>query len=220
MVNPKSATRPNNAWHNHVVALAGIFQACKTVEQLAKTGYLKTDSFKTAVNSLFETQPDSVESVFGSIHQLEEGFETLIDVLQHHRDMKNRDLLRYALGVLHLQKILSRRKELLYVIGNRLEKAKEQVEHFDLTHDNVIANIADIYMDTISKFSYRIQVTGDYNYLQQQRVANQIRVLLLAAIRAATLWRQVGGSRWQFLFYRAKLVENAEELYKQSRQVH
>lgn len=208
------------SWHNHVVALAGIFQACKTVEQLAKTGYLKTAAFETAIRSLFETNPVSAEAVFGDIPNLEEGFEVLKDVLQNHRDLRNRDLLRYSLGVLHLQKILARRSDVLYIIGNRLQKAQEQSTHFGLTHDNVVANIAEIYTDTISKFNYRIQVTGELNYLQQQRVANQVRVLLFGAIRAATLWRQVGGSRWQFLVYRAKLADKAEELFKLSRQIH
>lgn len=210
----------DKSWYNHVIALAGMFQACKAVEQLAKTGYLKSPVYETAVRSLFETNPTSAESVFGDIRQLEEGFEVLKDMLENHRNVRNRDVLRYALGVLHLQKILGRRSEVLYIIGNRLDKAKEQSEHFGPTHENVTANIASIYTDTISKFNYRIQVTGDFNYLQQQRIANQIRVFLLAAIRAATLWRQVGGSRWQFLFYRARLAEEAEKLYKQSRQLH
>lgn len=210
----------DKSWHNHVIALAGLFQACKAVEQLAKTGYLKPPIFETAVRSLFATNPATAEDVFGDIRQLEDGFEVLKDVLENHRHVRNRDVLRYALGVLHLQKILSRRSEVLYIIGNRLEKAREQSEHFNLTHENVIANIAEIYTDTISKFNYRIQVTGEFSYLQQQRIANQIRVLLFAAIRAATLWRQVGGSRWQFLLYRARLADEAEILYRQSRQVH
>ena len=157
------------SWHNHVIALAGIFQACKAVEQLAKTGYLKSDIFETSVRSLFETDPKTVESVFGDIPKLEEGFEVLTDALENHRNMRNRDILRYALGVLHLQKMLSKRSEVLYVISNRLEKAKEQSEHFGITHDNVIANIAEIYTDTISKFNFRIQVTGEFNYLLNPR---------------------------------------------------
>jgi len=201
-------------WRNHAIALSGVFQACKTVEQLAKTGYLKTSALKTAVNSLFVVNPDSAESVFDGIANLNEGFELAVDVLNNHRDPRNRDILRYTLGVLHLQKILARRSEVLYTIGNRLDRAREQAAHFDPTHDNVIANIADLYADTISKFRYRIQVVGETNYLQQTRVANQVRTLLFAAIRSATLWRQLGGSRWHFLFYRARLANEAEALHK------
>ena len=86
-----------------------------------------------------------------------------------------------------------------------------------MTHDNVVRNIADLYSDTISKFQYRIQVTGNYNYLQQTRVTNQVRTLLLAAIRAALLWRQLGGRSWQFLFYRAELAKATNELIKEAK---
>lgn len=189
-------------------------QAIKLVEQLAKTGYLQTEQFETAVRSLLDQNPATTESVFGGVKHLRDGLELLEQLLHNHREPRNADVLRYLLGVLHLQKKLARRKDLLYVIGNRLEKAAGQVAHFGFTHDNVIANIADVYSDTISKFQFRIQVVGEYHYLQQQRVANQVRTLLLCAIRAATLWRQVGGSRWQLLFYRRKLRACAIDLLR------
>ncbi len=205
------------SWRNIAIALAGATQAISLVEQLAKTGYLHPEEFETAISSLFETEPESTLAVFGSAARLHRGFETLDELLTHHRDPKNADLLRYMLGVMHLQKRLRRRSDLLYVIGNRLEKAGSQVQHFGLSHENVVSNIADIYSDTISKFQFRIQVTGEYNYLQQPRLASQIRVLLLAAIRAITLWRQVGGSRWQLLLYRNKISEANKALLGESK---
>ena len=94
----------------------------------------------------------------------------------------------------------------MQVIANRLDQAANQLEHFPSNHDNVVANLADIYTDTISTFRFRIQVTGDHNYLTQQRIANQIRVLLFSGIRAAMLWKQFGGSRLHLLFYRKRLL--------------
>jgi high frequency lysogenization protein len=35
---------------------------------------------------------------------------------------------------------------------------------------------------------------------------------LLAAIRAAVLWRQMGGSYWDFFFSRGKMTKAAKEL--------
>ncbi len=205
------------SWRNLAIALAGAVQAVHLVEQLAKTGYLKSDPFETAINSLINQNPTSAADVFGDIHRLQTGFEVLHDLLTHHRDPKNADLLRYTLGVMHIQKRLARRKDVLYVIGNRLEKVQTQIQHFGPSHENVVSNIADIYSDTISKFQYRIQVTGEYHYLQQPRVASQIRCLLLASIRAITLWRQIGGSRWQLLMYRNALAEATEALLKESK---
>lgn len=205
------------SWRNIAIALAGAVQAVNLVEQLAKTGYLQTEQFETAVLSLLNQNPETTESVFGGASQLERGFQALEDLLEHHRDPKNADALRYLMGVMHLQKRLARRSDILYVIGNRLQKAQTQVEHFNPSHENVVSNIAEIYSDTISKFQYRIQVTGDSNYLQQARVAGQIRCLLLAAIRAITLWRQVGGSRWQLLLYRNKIAAANRALLLESR---
>ena len=199
-------------WHNQVIALAGTLQALQLVDQLARTGYLPSEPFATAVKSLFDQNPESVESVFGGLDNLRDGLELTEQLLNNHRSSSNANILRYLLGVLHLQKKLQRRKDVLFIIGNRLQKANSQVEHFSYTHDNVIANIADLYSDTISKFQFRIQVVGEFNYLQQQRVANQIRTLLLCAIRAATLWSQAGGNRWHLLFYRKKLLGTVNEV--------
>ena len=204
------------SWHNLTIALAGAVQAINLVEQLAKTGYLNTGELATSVSSLFQQNPESTAAVFDGIQHLHRGFDVLENLLKHHRDPSNNSLLRYMLGVLHLQKRLARRADMLQIIGNRIDNAHQQSSHFGPTHDNVIANIAEIYTDTISKLPYRIQVTGEPRYLQQQRVANQIRTLLLAAIRAVTLWRQVGGSRWQLLLYRGRLASVAAELAKQS----
>ena len=206
-----NSSTPAALWRHRVIALAGIVQAAQLVEQLAKTGYLKTEPFTVAIDSLFEQNPVSTEAVFSAtsdnLQTLYEGLHGLENLLQYHRDPKHADLLRYILGVLHLQKRLQRNKNMMYLLGTRLEKARQQAQHFGSVHDNVVGNIADIYTDTISTLPYRIQVSGEYAYLQQPRVANQIRSLLLAAIRAATLWRQLGGSRWQLLFHRQKLVE-------------
>lgn len=207
----------DKSWRNIAIALAGMTQCAVLVEELAKTGYLKTGEFETAVASLINQNPTSAEDVFGSVAALREGLERLHELLQNHRDPEHADVLRYVLGIVHLQKRLAKRKDVLYVIGNRLDKVRHQIDHFGPGHDNVVSNIADVYTDTISKFPYRIQVTGEYSYLQQSRVAAQIRTLLLAGIRAATLWRQLGGSRWHMLFYRSQLTAATDELRREAR---
>jgi high frequency lysogenization protein len=204
------------SWRNIAIALAGIAQAARLVELLAKTGYLRTDEFTTCIKSLLVTDSDTTEEVFGDISQLSLGFEVLLGLLNDHKAANNADILRYILGVMHLQKRLSRKSDMLQIVGTRLEKVETQAQHFGIAHDNVIANIAELYSDTISKFQYRIQVTGEFNYLQQARLANQVRALLLAAIRATTLWRQVGGSRWQLIWYRSQIAEVAQDLLKES----
>jgi high frequency lysogenization protein len=204
-------------WTDLSIALAGLFQATGLVEQLAKTGYVPSDAYRTSIESLFELNPENTLAVYGNnIANLHFGLSLLRDILQPGKEGQQRhaDALRYSLGILHLQKKLSGRKDMLGVIGSRLKTAAQQAEHFSSTHDNVIANLGGLYTETISTFRFRIQVSGDYNYLQQQRIAHQVRALLLSGIRAATLWRQLGGNRWQLLFNRKKVAECVDELLR------
>lgn len=202
-------------WREITLALAGVFQSAALVEQLAKTGYVPPKPFKANIDSLFEMNPGSTEAVYGGIENMELGLSVLADVLHHHKNNDYRESLRYVLGVLHLQKKLSSNSKMIATVGERLDKAKHQVEHFGSTHDNVIANLADIYTETISSFRFRIQVSGDYNYLQQTRIASQIRALLFAGIRSSMLWRQIGGKRWQVIFSRKRLSNEADMMLKE-----
>jgi high frequency lysogenization protein len=38
--------------------------------------------------------------------------------------------------------------------------------------------------------------------LQQAAVVERVRASLLAAVRSAVLWRQIGGRQWQLLLHR------------------
>ena len=195
------------------LALAGVVQAAMLVEQVAKTGQVQQDAYKCSIESLFDLNPASTLAVYGgSAQNLRIGLEALRDMLagQH----KNQEAMRYALGALHLQKKLASRKDMLNTIASRIAQATSQAEHFSSTHDNVIGNLGQVYSETISTFRFRIQVMGDYNYLQQTRIASQIRALLLASIRSAMLWRQLGGNRWQLLLQRKALTAQVEQLLR------
>jgi high frequency lysogenization protein len=200
-----------------VLALAGLFQACAMVEKLAKTGICPQAAYRCSSESLFVQCPEDTLSVYGSLGGLQFGLELLTEMLHDHRHTKQADALRYALGIMHLQKKLSKKPDMLNIMGARIEQASDKAKHFESLHENVIGNIADIYSDTISTFRYRIQVNGDVNLLQQQRVANQIRALLLAAVRSAMLWRQLGGNRFHLVSGRTRLLAGAEALHLKAR---
>ncbi len=201
-------------WQDITLALAGIFQGAALVEQVAKTGYVQPEAFKCSIESMLDLNPPSTIEVYGGkIEHLRTGLEVMRELLKPN-SQKYRETLRYGLGVLHLQKKLAGRRDMLNVIASRLEQVNQQAQHFSSTHDNVIANLGTLYTETISTFRFRIQVNGDYNYLQQQRIANQIRALLLASIRSAILWRQVGGNRWQLLFNRKEIARQVDDLLR------
>jgi len=205
--------------NGQTIALAAIFQFAAQVEQLAKTGHVQQDVFKTAVGSLFSKNPTNTLAVYGKISHLELGLNTLLDSLKR-KPSRSNDCIRYVMGILHLQRRLEKQNDMLNIIGSRLDKSRQQSEHFSETHDNVIASLADIYSDTISTFSFRIQVMGEYQHLQQARIANQIRTLLFAGVRSAVLWRQLGGRRLKIILNRNKMTRIAEQLLEQAKQEH
>ena len=111
-----------------------------------------------------------------------------------------------------LERRLIKNPQMLETISSGIERASNQVEHFSLLHDNVIASLAHIYSQTISTIKPRIMVQGEHVYISNPNLANRIRAVLLSAIRSAVLWRQCGGTRWQLLLQRRAIVEEATRL--------
>ena len=99
-------------------------------------------------------------------------------------------------------------------LGQRIEQAKRQTDHYDITSETLLASLASIYSDVISPIGSRIQVAGEPDILKNQLNQHKIRALLLAGIRSAVLWRQVGGKRRNILFSRSKILETAQALLK------
>ena len=89
---------------------------------------------------------------------------------------------------------------------------ERQLDHFELLDDQMISNLASVYLDVISPIGPRIQVTGTPSVLQQTGNQHKVRALLLSGIRSAVLWRQVGGKRRHLIFGRKKMVEQAQIL--------
>ena len=73
-----------------------------------------------------------------------------------------------------------------------------------------------LYSETLGTVRPRIMVQGSALHLNQPRTVARIRTLLLAAVRAAVLWRQVGGTRWSLLLARGRIGAAARRLLAQS----
>jgi high frequency lysogenization protein len=204
---------------SQTLALAGTIQAAALVEQLAKQGNAPSKAIQPMLSSIFITNPKSAVEIYDNVNNLEMGLGILKEILHRYNSTKNPDCIRYTLSLLHLQKKLSKNSAMLNVLSDRISRCEQQLNHFDVLHENIVANLADIYADTLSTFAFRIQVRGSFDYLQQPRIANQIRALLLAGVRSVTLWRQVGGNRIQLMINRNKLYEASDLLYQSTKQL-
>ena len=140
---------------------------------------------------------------------LREGYRAIVEQLGNSSTPKNAELTRYVVSLVALERKLAGRRDVLNMLGERINQVKRQLHHFELLDEPVLANLASIYSELISPIGPRIQVAGTPLYLQQPLVQHKVRALLLAGIRATVLWRQVGGRRRHILFARRKMVEAA-----------
>jgi len=92
-----------------------------------------------------------------------------------------------------------------------------QSQDTDLRDPELIAELAELYSQTISTLTPRIMVHGDPGVLSGTATRNMIRTLLLAGIRAAVLWRQCGGNRLRLIFGRRGMLESCAGLLREAR---
>lgn len=198
---------------DRVIALSALMQAVNCVQQVAETGQIKQSELTTALNSLMALNAPSTEAIYGDVSNLATGIKSLCTQLSKDKQSRDVNQVRYVIGLLHLQKKLMKKPEMLDIISREIEQMPQHIEYFDgITSPQVVARFADIYTRTVSNLSPRIQVQGNPSFLQQPDNVNKIRALLLAGIRAAVLWRQKGGRRWQFIFQSNKILETAVNL--------
>lgn len=200
-----------NTTTHQAIALAGIAQAAALVQELATTGKADPAALEASIGSIVKIDSDSVEDIYGGLSGVKLGLEQLKQQLTGY-DIKNPEQARYSASLVFLEKQLSNRPEMLKTIHNGIIKAQKQSENFGLMHENVLANLGELYHSTISTLQPRIMVNGDQTYLGRPDTVNKIRSLLLSGIRSAILWKQCGGTRWKFLFYRKKLQLEVENL--------
>lgn len=188
------------------------------MQQIARTGTSDPEAFRVSVESVLRLDSESTEAVYGGRPGLRLGLTELCKQLDKGREGRDAELVRYALSLMFLERKFTRRRDLLAAVRRGVETASAQAEHFDATHSNVLAKLADIYVNTISTLTPRIIVSGDPLHLNNPENANRIRSALLAGMRAAVLWRQLGGNRLRLLFTRARVLATAREMLAQMEQ--
>lgn len=204
-----------NNQEQRTVAICAVVQAAYLVEQLARTGDFPKKDAEPLIKGLFVTDPDDFNDIFGApVPNIQTGLETLRTLASGKNEGISPDVTRYVVAILHQESKLRRNKGMMSSLGGGIQNASRQVEHFGLLHTNSIAALADVYKETLSNLSFRIHVTGNPTYLQNEETASWVRALLLSGLRAAILWRQVGGRRWQLLIQRKRYTDAIDSLLR------
>ena len=198
---------------DRVIALAALMQSVTLVQQVAETGQINQVDFETLLNSLLATDAETTEAVYGDLELLKTGVQQLTKQFSKGKSDTDIKLLRYTINLLHLERQLAKRPAMMDLISREVDQIPQQISYFgDINNPQVVARFADVYHRTISELTPRIQIQGEPSILQQADNVNRIRALLLCGIRAAILWRQKGGRRWQFVFQSKNLLKIAVSL--------
>ena len=192
-----------------VLALAGLVQALAQVRRIADTGQANESVLATSLDSIFRIDADSTATVYGGREHLRPGLMLLRDYF----GSKPRDehLPRLALAVMQLERRFVRDEAAGHVHKRIMALAPEAARQGN-THPDVLSALGTLYADTVSKLRPRVMVQGNPHYLGQAGVVAEIRAVLLAALRSAVLWRQLGGSYWDLLLSRGRMVQVAKAL--------
>lgn len=208
-------------WEQQTVALAAISQSAALVSYLAQGRFVAETDIAASVNTVLVIDPGSLADIYPQLGSLGLGFKTLQDMFSNDRLRENAELIRYTLGMLALRNKLINNNVMQDKIRAKLAQIAPLVPASSERHSEVpeggeqnlreysYEQLARLYQDTISTLPYRIQVQGKPAELNNEQIANRIRALLLAGIRSAVLWYQLGGRRWRLVFYRKRIQETA-----------
>lgn len=204
--------KPSNKIEQQAIALAGVAQVARMVDQISKTGSCPQDFLDTSIQSLFVFDMIKAEDLFGGVGGVKLGLQNLSSILASRQSPETRDIVRYLFSILHLEKKFAANADMQKIVHSRLKHASFNAEHFTDHVHGVCHSVSAIYQDTLSHMRFRIKVTGSATHLQNEQKADIIRALLLAGIRSAFLWRQLGGKRWKLLMQRKQLLETSQRL--------
>ncbi len=185
------------------LALAALFEALAEVQSTAEGR--GGDDIQHLLTPLFAIDADSLAAVFAPPARYGRGVKTAGRAIAGDRNALR--LLNYAFAVMELATLLKREDRIAGQLSQRLRALADAPRDAAL-----LLALDEAYQETIGRLGKRIQVSGDPAALKQPQVAARIRALLLAAVRFAWLWRQLGGRRWQLIVGRRKTLAAMDAL--------
>lgn len=193
------------------LALAGLAQAVEAVMQIASDGSADEQLLESSLDSLFATDAPSTEAVFGGLPRLRSGLQLLIAQLEGSGPRRTSGN-RIAYTVLQVERKLVAQPRLMQALAKGIANARPQRDQMGSLDPQVQQQLGDLYSATVSTLTPRVLVQGNPEQLAQSAVVGRIRAALLAAVRSAVLWRQLGGSWWDLVLRRRAITDAARAL--------
>lgn len=209
---------------SETIALAALFQACNQIQKIARTGYADSHASAAIIRALIITDAKTVDDIYDP-HKLVVGLKQLITSFTSINGEKQEstiEITKTAFKLIALEQAIEKNAQIFNRLGQSIDNLRLSIlsNHSDYEEGNAdtvlqedcIKEYANLYQSLISPNFPKLIIYGEEQYLRISENQDQIRALLLAAIRAIVLWRQVGGRRRFFIFRRKSLLDTAKTL--------
>ena len=199
---------------DQALSLAAVVRCCQLVHELATQGYADDQSIDRMVSTILDMNPDNVSSLVGGVSSVTDGLKYMLDLKSVSTDKTKLEVARMTMTALQLQKSVRRSPAIEESLGSGIEEIIKWGIQAPFDQD-AFSRINGVYQRSISGVNPSIVVRGSQGYLQNPLIVNKVRSLLLAAVRCAYLWHQVGGRMWRFALQRKQYGEVALYLLSQ-----
>ena len=190
---------------HEALALSGVAQAAGLVNDIAHGRAVDDVARRATLAAVMTHRAQHLAEVFPVPEAFRPGMQSLNTALSG--TAIKPEIVRYSLQLMDLAARLRRDNRTADRLGQLLDDlGTDDVAVTEPGIDRGTEDLAEVYRQTIAKLGKRIQVTGDPDLLRQESIANSIRAQLLAGIRFAWLWQQLGGRRWHLILRRRSLL--------------
>ncbi|MGA1696539.1 MAG: lysogenization protein HflD [Arenicellales bacterium] len=195
---------------NRVLALAGIAQCSKLVQDIARRGRASEDAKRETLARIIVFDESDPEIALGGIESNALG---LADLMVKRADPFLMERVRTITAIVNLERFLCKQPQVIRALRSRLETFAEWLGSSDIDSPTSVDELAAIYTETLSHLGPRIMIKGEQSYLEDQRNVNEIRALLLAGVRCAYVFSELGGKKWHLFLNRKSTASIAGQLY-------
>lgn len=200
-------------YKDQMIALASLIQALSFASSIALTGACDEAAAKLLTDAIYKIDTPSCEMLYPPAY-LTEGLR----VFQHLFDQKNalkpamQTLARYIIKINRLAAKLHAQPTLARELNKRLKQAKLQDDFFQHDSERGLVALSEIYLWLAQALKVKFTIIGQAQYLHDPHRTHHIRALLLASIRAAVLWQQLGGNAWRLWWHRKAYLHTSKQL--------
>jgi len=200
-------------YKDQLLALAALIQAVSLASELAMSGVCDIPSAQQLIAAIYVFDTPSTDRLYPA-RQLTAGLRAFSQIFAPSEALKasQQSQARYVIKLNNLAKKLNNNPGVMAELAERIKHATVQRDFFLNEPDRTLESLSGIYLWLAHELKVDFKILGQSQYLLDHQRVNRIRALLLAGVRAAVLWQQLGGSAWHLWWRRKTYLHLSQQL--------